>query len=64
MMIMKGSRVVFVSDSLRLSLLCSGSKVKITFSYSNVHDTTESILEISEVRLQQPECRVTLPLYV
>ena len=36
----------------------------MTFSYSNLHDVTNVIMEISEVGVQLPERLVALHLYV
>lgn len=38
--------------------------VTATFSYSNLHDVTNSITEIPEVGVQLPEWWITLLLYV
>ena len=43
---------------------CVQSSVRITFSYRNLHDTTNSTLEIPEVGVQLPEWCGTLHLYV
>ena len=45
-------------------LLCLESRVKATFSYSNLHDMTNSLLDISEVTVQLQEWRATLNLSV
>ena len=44
--------------------LCYESQVRFTFRYNNLHDMTNSITEISEVRVQLLEWRVTLHLNV
>ena len=47
-----------------------GAMAKLSMSglpsvgYSNIHEMTNSIIEIPEVRVQQQEWRVTLHLYV
>ena len=40
------------------------SSVKITFTYSNFHDTANSIAEIAIVEMPVPEWRETLHLYI
>ena len=39
------------------------SHVRITFNYSNLHDTTNFIIEIYKVEVHLPEWWVTLHLY-
>ena len=40
------------SNLHRVQLLCLVSHVRISLRYSNLHDMTNSIIEISEVRVQ------------
>ena len=39
-------------------------RVRLTFSCSNLHETTNSIIKISQVGMQLPQWWVTLHLYV
>ena len=43
-----------------INSLVSEFRVKITFSYSELHDKTNSVTEIPEVGMQLPEWRATL----
>ena len=49
---------------LGLKQKCYESHVRISFSLSNLHNTTDSSIEIPEVGVQLPEWRVILHLYV
>ena len=54
------------TSGLRRTVRCVKSPpyVRITFSYSNLHDMTNSTIEICQVGLRPPGWRVTLHLYV
>ena len=45
-------------------LFCADSRVRITFSCSNLDDMANSIIEISEVGVELRDCRVTVHLHV